>query len=77
MGSGQSLTHKQVVQLIKRDLIKVLNEDHQTRPRYTDDGAEIFYDFSDEVKLNKKIKELEFFVDKEEMYNLNLYSIKK
>ena len=33
--------------------------------------------YSDEVKLNKKIKELEFFVDKEEMYNLNLYSIKK
>jgi hypothetical protein len=77
MGSGQSLTHKQVVQLIKRDLIKALNEDHQTRPRYTDDGIEIFYDFSDEVRLNKKIKNLELFVSKEEIYNLNLYSIKK
>ena len=69
MGSGLSLTHKQVSQIIQRDLIKALNEDQQLRPRFTHDGCEIFYDFSDEVKLNKKIKEIELFVSKEETYN--------
>ena len=77
MGSGQSLTHEQVVNIIKRDLIKALNEEHSNRPRYTDDGAEIFYDFSDEVKLNKKIKELQQFINNTPINNINLYSIKK
>ena len=77
MGSGLSLTHQQVVDIIKRDLILVFNEEHINRPRYTDDGYEIFYDFSDEVKLKNKINELHKFVNNTPNYNINFYSIRK
>jgi hypothetical protein len=75
MGSGLSLNHQQVVDIIKRDLISLLNEEQINRPRFTDDGYEIFYDFSDEVNLKNKIKELQRFVNNDN--NINFYSIRK
>jgi hypothetical protein len=58
MGSGISLNKKQVSQIIIRDLKKDFNEEQSILPKFTDDGYEIYRDFSDEVKLNKKIKEV-------------------
>lgn len=56
MGAGLSLSHKQVVNLIERDLINLFEQEENMRPRTTDDGYEIYYDFSEEVKLTNKIK---------------------
>ena len=75
MGSGLSLSHQQVVDIIKRDLKRVLNEEQLNRARFTDDGYEIFYDFSDEVNLKNKIKELQQFVNI--THTINFYSIRK
>jgi hypothetical protein len=61
MGSGISLNNKQATQIIIRDLKKEFNEEQSTLPLYTDDGYEIHRDFSDEVNLNKKIKEVQYY----------------
>jgi predicted component of type VI protein secretion system len=68
MGSGLSLTDKQVANIIKRDLKNIFNEkeNEQNLNRYTGDGYEIFYDFSEEENLLKKIKEIDDFVKKSE-----------
>jgi hypothetical protein len=66
MGSGLSLCHEQVVNIIKRDLINTFKENEVKKDlnRYTRDGFEIFYDYSEEVKLKEKIKEIDNFVKK-------------
>ena len=69
MGSGLSLTHEQVANIVERDLIIELNQDQLNRRRFTDDGYEIFYDYSDEVKLNNKINEIQRFVNTKPRYN--------
>ena len=68
MGSGLSLTHEQVANIVERDLIIKLNQEQINRPRFTDDGYEIFYDYSDEVKLNNKINEIKRFVNSKPRY---------
>lgn len=55
MGSGISLNKDQVIEIIKRDLYKEFSDHQQQRPKFTNCGYEIFYDFSDEVQLNKLI----------------------
>jgi len=65
MGAGLSISHKQVINLIERDLIQLFEQEENMRPRTTDDGYEIYYDFSEEVKLTNKIKELQRFLDNE------------
>lgn len=65
MGAGLSLSHKQVVNLIERDLINLFEQEENMRPRTTDDGYEIYYDFSEEVKLTNKIKKLQQFLENE------------
>jgi hypothetical protein len=64
MGSGISLSKDQIIYFIKRDLVDNFNENQNIRPRYTDDGYEIFYDYTDEVKLKKIIKEINTFSNK-------------
>ena len=64
MGSGISLSHKQVVCMIERELERVYREKENLRPRTTDDGYEIYYDFSEEVTLNKTVRELHQFLRK-------------
>jgi hypothetical protein len=68
MGSGLSLTHEQVANIVERDLIITLNQEQINRPRFTDDGYEIFYDYSDEVKLNNKINEIKRFINSKPRY---------
>jgi flagellar biosynthesis/type III secretory pathway chaperone len=68
MGSGLSLTHEQVANIVERDLIITLNQEQKNRPRFTDNGYEIFYDYSDEVKLNNKINEIKRFVNSKPRY---------
>jgi len=58
MGSGLSLSHKQVVAIIERELQHAYQELENMRPRTTPDGYEIYYDFSEEVSLNQTIQEL-------------------
>jgi hypothetical protein len=65
MGSGISLNKEQLIQIIKRELRFQLNENQSMRPRFTDDGYEIFYDYSDEVDLSKLIEQIEVFRDGE------------
>ena len=61
MGSGISLSKEHVVQLIKRDLRKEFYDSQQNRPIYTDDGYEIYYDFTDEANYSKMVKKLNDF----------------
>jgi hypothetical protein len=64
MGSGLSINHKQLTEIIKRDLIKSFNEDQAKLPLYTDDGFIIYRDFTEEEKLKNKIKEINEFLYK-------------
>ena len=66
MGSGLSLTYDQVKNIIERDLnIKFKELEYQKDlNRYTDDGIEIFYDFSNEEKLIKQKREIYEFIKK-------------
>ena len=51
MGSGISLHKDQIIHIIERDLKMKLNLNHKSRPKYTQDGIEIFYGFDDEEDL--------------------------
>ena len=64
MGSGISLSQEQIVNIIKRDLNKEFIETAYKKDlnRYTADGIEILYDFSDEEELTKKIKSIDKFI---------------
>ena len=64
MGSGFSLSDSQVANIIKRDLINIFkeNENKKDLNRYTADGYEIFYDFTEEAQLKNKIIEIESFI---------------
>ena len=66
MGSGLSLSHEQVINIIIRDLHKNLKEVElkQDLNRYTQDGYENFYDFSDEANFKNKIKEVNEFISR-------------
>jgi hypothetical protein len=88
MGSGLSLNDVQVAKIIERDLKKIYEAEQSYLPRYTDEGYEIFRDFSEEVKLNNKIKQIKEFIKKHPQHfdfdfdfdlnlNLNLNSTKK
>ena len=63
MGSGISLDEKQIADIIKRQLIQKFEEEQSMLPLYTDDGYEIYRDFSDEVRLNNKIKEVYLYAN--------------
>jgi len=63
MGSGISLDEKQIADIIKRQLIKKFEEEQTMLPLYTDDGYEIYRDFSDEVRLNNIIKEVYLYAN--------------
>jgi hypothetical protein len=65
MRSGISLSKDHLIQLIKRDLNIDFNNSQYLRPKYTDDGYEIFYDYTDEVKLNRLFEDLNSFRNRE------------
>jgi|LauGreDrversion4_2_1035121.scaffolds.fasta_scaffold40372_4 hypothetical protein len=69
MGSGISLDKDKLVQIIERDLHANLNEYHAARPRYTQDGVEIFYGFDDEEELNSILQEINMFRRREKRLN--------
>ena len=62
MGSGISVCENQIADIIERDLVKEFYEKQAKLPLFTDDGYEIFRDFSDEVVLNNKIKKVNLYV---------------
>ena len=62
MGSGLSLSHKQVSEIIKRDLMKEFNIAQVNKCPYTIEGYAIYEDFTDEEILRKKIREIDRFV---------------
>ena len=66
MGSGLSLSNKQVLDIVIRDINKIKRTmTHEfyklqaERPLYTDDGYEIYYDFSDEERYRRELTILE------------------
>lgn len=61
MGSGISLTKDQIIFFIKRELYNEYLENYNSRQLFTEDGYEIYYDYSDEVTLYKKIKFIDIF----------------
>jgi hypothetical protein len=63
MGSGISLGEIQISEIIKRDLVNKFNKDQTMLPLYTDDGYEIYRDFSEEVELNNTIKEINLYTN--------------
>ena len=58
MGSGIALCENQIAQIIERDLIEKYYEEQNKLQLFTDDGYEVWRDFSDEVKLYEKIKNI-------------------
>ena len=64
MGSGISLSKKHIAEIIIRDLKKEFNEYQSKISLYTDDGYEIYSDFSDEVNLNNKIRHINWYTNK-------------
>jgi hypothetical protein len=62
MGSGISLTNEQLVHIIKRDVTIKFYEDENMKDVTTVDGYLIYYDFAEEVKYTKKLKELDLYV---------------
>ena len=69
MGSGISLNEEQVAQIIIRDLIIEFNEEQSKLPLFTDEGYEIYRDFSDEVKLNNKVEKIKKFANSHKFTN--------
>jgi hypothetical protein len=62
MGSGISLCEVQLVSIIKRDIVQDFYEKEMLLPLYTDEGYEIFRDFSNEAKMNNKIREVYWYI---------------
>ena len=62
MGAGLVFSHKQVAEIIERDLIKEFNMEQANKCPYTIEGFTIYEDFTDEEILCKKIKEINSFV---------------
>lgn len=79
MGSGFSFSDEQVANIIKRDLITVYNEIEKKKDlnRYTLDGYEIFYDFSEEVDLKIKIQQVNEFISGSEKLKYYYYRDEK
>jgi hypothetical protein len=69
MGSGISLCEKQTAEIIERELVKEYCIKQSCLPLYTDDGYEIFRDFSEEVILNNNIKKVYLYAK----FNPKLY----
>jgi hypothetical protein len=61
MGSGISLSKEQVISLIQRDLTKKFYDNQQNLPMNTEDGCQIYYDFTDEAKYRNILKILHQF----------------
>jgi hypothetical protein len=62
MGSGITLSDSQVAEIIERELFKEYYEEQTKIKKFTDEGYEIYRDFSDEVKLNEKIQKVYMYV---------------
>jgi len=62
MGSGITLSDNQVAEIIERELFKEYYEKQTKIKEFTDEGYEIYRDFSDEVNLNKKIQKIYMYV---------------
>jgi hypothetical protein len=62
MGSGITLSDNQVAEIIERELFKEYYEEQTKIKEFTDEGYEIYRDFSDEVNLNKKIQKVYMYV---------------
>jgi hypothetical protein len=60
MGSGISLSEKQVCEIVKRDMTKEYYDAQYMKPRFID-GFEIPEDFSDEVNWRTQLKKVEYF----------------
>jgi hypothetical protein len=64
MGSGISLNNNQVIEIVKRDLIKNFNDNESNKNIYSDDGYIIYYDFNEEIVLKNTLKLLEQYNSK-------------
>jgi hypothetical protein len=60
MGSGISLSEKQVCEIVKRDMTKEYYDAQYMKPRFIN-GFEIPEDFSDEVNWRTQLKKVEQF----------------
>ena len=71
MGSGISLSKEQVVHIIERELSKEFYDSQTNRPIYTDEGYEIYYDFTDEANYINTLKKLNEFLSQEKRKERN------
>lgn len=65
MGSGISLSKDQIISIIERDLKIKLRTQQDLRPKYTDDGYEIFYGFDDEMELEDTLNKIKKYRSKD------------
>ena len=69
MGAGITLDNNQIADIIIRQLIDQFYDEQRTQPLYTEDGYEIYHDFSDEVALNKRINEIYLYCCNKQLKN--------
>ena len=63
MGSGISLSKNQIIDIIRRTIKEEYDAIELNKPNSID-GYLVYYDFSDEMKYIKKLKELNNFLNK-------------
>jgi hypothetical protein len=56
MGSGISITEKQAIDIIKRELMRAFKETESNRCIVADDGILAYENFDDEAEYNEKMK---------------------
>ena len=63
----------QTIDLQETDIIQIYEYEENIRPRTTPDGYEIYYDFSEEVKMKELIAKLNKFLEKDLTKNTNIH----
>jgi hypothetical protein len=58
MGSGISITEKQAIGIVKRELADLFQQAEKAKRLVGDDGALLYENFDHEEEYNKKIKRL-------------------
>ena len=59
MGSGISITEKQAIDIIKRELMRAFRETESNRCIVTDDGTLAYENFDEEAEYSEKMKLLD------------------
>lgn len=69
MGSAIILDYEQLSFIVKRDLLREFKEKESMINPYTPEGYLIYRDFSEEQEFNRKIKQINDFIESQKQKN--------